>query len=149
MPDDTIINGSYGEWACTKNGEYDIQAVNSEGILTVRHLVINCINAPATVTITSDKDDSTKWTNKPVTVNISATNADSSVRTIFSGTNLNYKDTSFTNGYPYAGKKFRIQGTIYNALTPSEQSQIDVNASVMIRAGFRYTDGQTIAILGQ
>ena len=136
LPDGTIINGSSAEWTLTKNGEYDIIAENSIGVITVRHIVTKAINTPAEVTITTDKDNSTKWTNKPVNVTVTATNNGVYTMVAKGNKEAGYSNTNapiYPNWMPLGGKRMRVTGTFKNVLTDEEASQIDMNAYIRIR----------------
>lgn len=140
LPDGTIVNGSSAEWTLTKNGEYDIIAENNIGVITVRHIVTKAINTPAEVTITTDKDNSTKWTNKPVNVTVSATNNGVYTTVAKGGYEMGYGSSyagTYPNWMPLGGKRMRITGTLKNVLTDEEASQIDMNAYIKIRIQIR------------
>ena len=140
LPDGTIVNGSSAEWTLTKNGEYDIIAENNIGVITVRHIVTKAINTPAEVTITTDKDNSTKWTNKPVNVTVSATNNGVYTTVAKGNKEAGYSNTNastYPSWMPLGGKRMRVTGTLKNVLTDEEASQIDMNACIRIRIQMR------------
>lgn len=135
LPNGEEVSGSKTEYTLTQNGEYDIIAENSNGNLTVRHIVTNAINAPASVEITTDKDNSTKWTNKPVNVTISPTNYD--IYTITTpGKTSGYgaiSGNSFVSWMSLRSKRLRITGTFKNAISDEDATKIDMNAHITIR----------------
>lgn len=136
LPDGTIINGDSSEWTLSKNGEYDIIAENNIGVITVRHIVTKSINTPAEVTITTDKDNNSKWTNKPVNVTVSATNNGVYTTVAKGEKEMGYgKSTApkYPDWMPLGGKKIRVTGTLKNALTDGEAKEVDMSASIRIR----------------
>lgn len=140
LPDGTVVNGSSAEWTLTKNGEYDIIAENNIGVITVRHIVTKAINTPAEVTITTDKDNSTKWTNKPVNVTVSATNNGVYTTVAKGEKEAGYSNTNastYPSWMPLGGKRMRVTGTLKNVLTDEEASQIDMNACIRVRIQMR------------
>lgn len=146
LPNGEVVNGSYAEWTLTENGEYDIIAESNIGIITVRHIVTKAINTPAEVLITTDKKDDSKWTNKPVTVSISSNNAGGYVRVAKGNRNMGYGGSTapaYPSWIPFGGKKIRVTGTLRNAMTDEEASQVDMNAYIRIRLGAKwYSDSQ-------
>ena len=142
LPDGSVVNGSTAEYTLSKNGEYDIIAENSQGVITVRHIITKAINTPAEVTITTDKDDSSKWTNKPVTVTVSATNNGAYTTTI-SAKETGYNDiksSKFPDWVPLGKKRIRITGTLYNKISDSdiENYNLDMDATIRLRLNYRY-----------
>ena len=141
LPDGTIVNGNYAEWTLHKNGEYDIIAENSQGIITVRHIITKAINTPSEVTVTTDKNNDTKWTNKPVNVTVSATNNGVYIREAKANKNMGYGTLSvsgFPNWMSLGGKKIRIKGTLKNALSDEDYKKINPEMFVNIRFAYKW-----------
>lgn len=139
LPNGVIIEGDYAEWTFHKNGEYDILVENNQGVLTPKHIVTKAINTPAEVNITTDKDMTSKWTNRPVNVSISASNNGVYNLLIKGNKEMKYSSAStgiFPAWMPLGGKRLHIKGTIRNAITDEQQSQVDMNAKVRLRGNY-------------
>lgn len=137
LPDGNVVASDRVNFTLSSNGEYDIIAENSMGVITARHIVTKAINTPAEVVISTDKDESSKWTNKPVNVNIHASNNGAYVSTIPGGKVATGMLSTYGNKYPnwmsLGGKQVRIKGTFRNALTDEEASKLDMTGQVKLR----------------
>lgn len=146
LPDGNVVAGGEASWTFSNNGEYDIFVENGQGVLSVKHFITKAINTPAVVNITTNKDESSKWTNKPVTVNISASNNGVYNLLLRGNREMGYSSAStgtFPAWMPLGGKRLHIKGTVRNALSEAEFSQVDPNAKVRIRGNYtRYTSSQ-------
>lgn len=140
LPDCTVVNGATASYTITKNGEYDIIAENSQGVITVRHIVTKAINTPAEVTITTDKSSDSKWTNKPVNIIVSATNNGVYTKTTSSkSTGYNAINAStFPSWMPLSGKRIRVTGTLYNKITDEDIAKYNLNMNANIIFRFIY-----------
>ncbi|WP_368262449.1 DUF6273 domain-containing protein [Clostridium disporicum] len=140
LPDGTVVNGATASYTITKNGEYDIIAENSQGVITVRHIVTKAINTPAEVTITTDKSSDSKWTNKPVNIIVSATNNGVYTKTTSSkSTGYNAINAStFPSWMPLSGKRIRVTGTLYNKITDEDIAKYNLNMNANIIFRFIY-----------
>lgn len=145
LPDGTVISGEEVEWTFMENGEYDIVVENGQGVITVKHFITKAINTPAIINITTDKDESTPWTNKPVTVNVSASNNGVYNLRINGNREMKYGSTS-SNRFPswmsLGGKRLHIKGTLKNAMTAEELASVSP-AKVRMRLNYTwYNSGQ-------
>ena len=145
LPDGTVISGEEVEWTFMENGEYDIVVENGQGVITVKHFITKAINTPAIINITTDKNESTPWTNKPVTVNVSASNNGVYNLRINGNREMKYGSTS-SNRFPswmsLGGKRLHIKGTLKNAMT-AEELAIVSPAKVRMRLNYTwYNSGQ-------
>lgn len=147
LPDGTIINGDYVEWTLKDNGEYDIIAENSIGVISVKHIVTKAINTPAEVTITTDKNNNSKWSNRPVNVTVSATNNGVYTKEIKANRNMGYyglSTTAFPSWMSLGGKRLRVTGTVKNAMSDEDASKVDMNAYIRMRLNYKwYNNSQT------
>lgn len=146
LPDGTVVKGDTASYTLTQNGEFDIISENSEGVITVRHIVTKAINTPAEVTITTDKSSNSKWTNKPVNVTVSATNNGVYTKTTSAKSSGagSVNTSAFPAWMPLGGKRVRITGTFYNVITDEdiEKYGLNMNAVLRIRANhIQYTIG--------
>ena len=135
LPDGTVVNGDTAEYTIKKNGEFDLIAENTQGVITVRHVITKAINTPAEVTITTDKDESTKWTNKPVNVTVSATNNGVYLKKAPNSlsTNANSNGGRYPDWMPLGGKRVRFKGTLIDAVKDEDVSKINMNAKLKLR----------------
>lgn len=141
LPDGTTINSDTASYTINQNGEFDIIVENSQGVITVRHIVTKAINTPAEVIIKTDKDENTKWTNKPVNVTITASN-NGVYEKITSEKATGYgsvKTSSFPAWMPLNGKRVRITGTLYNKITDEDIVNYGLNMDAIIRFRCNYT----------
>ncbi|PLS19582.1 hypothetical protein CVD28_03960 [Bacillus sp. M6-12] len=147
LPDGRVVNGDYAEWTLTKNGEYDIIAENSIGVITVKHIITKAINTPAEVTITTDKSNNSKWSNKPVNVLISATNNGVYTLTIPGNRNMGYGGSSsgtFPSWMPLGGKRLHVTGTVRNAMTDVEASQVNMDVYIRMRLNMKWYNSSQV-----
>lgn len=145
LPDGRVVNGGEAEWTFDKNGEYDILVENEIGVLTVKHIITKAINTPAVVNITTTKDESSKWTNKPVTVTVSASNNGVYDLVIRGNREMGYSGGSsgtFPSWMPLGGKRVHIKGVFRNAMTAEELASVP-NAKIRLRGNYTwYNSGQ-------
>lgn len=138
LPDGSVVNGATADYVLPKNGEYDIIAENDQGVITVRHIITKAINTPAEVNITTDKEDNNKWTNKPVTVTVKASNNGVYTQIAKGNKNMGYANSNagvYPNWMPLGGKRFRVTGTFRNVITDDDivKYGLDMNAKIKIR----------------
>lgn len=141
LPDGRVVSGDTATYTVPKNGEFDIITENSQGVITVRHIVTKAINTPAEVTITTDKDNSTKWSNRPVNVTVAATNNGIYTKTTGSKTTGygGVSTSAFPLWMPLNGKRVRMTGTIYNRITDEDIVKYGLDMNAIIRFRINYT----------
>lgn len=141
LPNGTTISGDETQWTFEQNGEYDIIVENTIGVMTVKHIVTKAINTPAEVNITTNKDPNTKWTNKPVTVTVSASNKGVYQLGIKGNKEMGYAGSSsgkFPSWMPLGGKRLPVKGTLRNAMTEETSKQVDMNAKIRMRGNYAW-----------
>lgn len=141
LPNGTTISGDETQWTFEQNGEYDIIVENTIGVMTVKHIVTKAINTPAEVNITTNKDPNTKWTNKPVTVTVSASNKGVYQLGIKGNKEMGYAGSSsgkFPSWMPLGGKRLQVKGTLRNAMTEETSKQVDMNAKIRMRGNYAW-----------
>jgi hypothetical protein len=127
LPNGSKTTATSFSYTITANQDYVFKTVDKAGNYRVLTLPITNINPPSNVQITPS---ATGWTNKPVNVNIYATN--SAGISGYSGTQGGRDNSFYTfpNYTSYSGKQIEISGTVSLTKATASTSGIYANAGL-------------------